>query len=429
MKKIFCKNKKTNLLKHSYRPCDSTQNWSDSEHTQSSQTRNNGRFRMTLFRGVQTATLTLAMSFFITSPAIAQQVPVPTLDKLNKDGVAIPDSDPEQVYPESAYTLTEIENADPSNLPQNAITLYDKNDDGTVTPKYYTVTLKQTEYGDKENYGEKLYFKWEKTDNKYSLVKANESDADITYYVNNTRDDSPNRIDTDQNGADITANFKNFGASDDGGAIYNYKATIGNITGYFIGNYASSGSGGAIYNYYGTIGDITGDFIGNYASSGSGGAIYNDGTIGNITGDFIGNSGGAIYNKFGTIGDITGDFIGNSGGAIDNNYGTIGNITGDFIGNSGGAIYNYNRTIGDITGDFIGNYASDSYARGGAISNNAYDYKTYGVIGDIKGNFIGNYASGSFAYGGAIYSNGTIGAKDDEGNVVGGLINSSFIGN
>ena len=47
MKKIFRKNKKTNLLKHSYRPCDYTQNRSDSEHTQSSQIRNNGRFRMT----------------------------------------------------------------------------------------------------------------------------------------------------------------------------------------------------------------------------------------------------------------------------------------------------------------------------------------------------------------------------------------------
>ena len=48
MKKIFRKNKKTNLLKHSYQPCDSSQNWSDSEHTQSSQTCNDGRFRMTV---------------------------------------------------------------------------------------------------------------------------------------------------------------------------------------------------------------------------------------------------------------------------------------------------------------------------------------------------------------------------------------------
>ena len=188
---------------------------------------------MTLLRGVQTAALTLALSFFIAAPAMAQ-APVPTLDRLNQEDATIPDTDPPQVYPESAYTLTEIENADPENLPQNAITLYDKNDDGTVTPKYYTISLKQTEFGDKENYSEKLYFKWEKTDNKYSLVEANESDADITYYVNNTRPDS-NRINTNQNGKDITANFKNLGSSNsaDVGAIYNYRGTIGNITGDF----------------------------------------------------------------------------------------------------------------------------------------------------------------------------------------------------
>ena len=256
-----------------------------------------------------------------------------------------------------------------------------------------------------------------------------------------------------------------------GGAIYNDEdSKIGNITGDFIGNYASStnstAGGGAIYNYSdATIGNITGDFIGNYVSSidsiAQGGAIYNNAAysgsqtiIGDITGDFIGNYasgrysayGGAIYNS-GTIGDMTGDFIGNfasgysaHGGAINNDSGTIGNITGDFIGNyasgsssaSGGAIYNDDGTIGDITGDFIGNYAtSSSSAQGGAIYN-AYD----GTIGDITGDFIGNYVSGNgYGYnkdvvGGAIYNNSsTIGAKDDEGNVVGGIINSSFIGN
>ena len=371
----------------------------------------------------------------INSKAMAQ-APVPTLDRLNQEGATIPDTDPPQVYPESAYTLTEIENADPENLPQNAITLYDKNEDGTVTPKYYTISLKQTEFGDKENYGEKLYFKWEKTDNKYSLVKANESDADITYYVNNTRDDSPNRIDTDQNGADITDNFKNLGGSTYGGAIYNVSGEIGNITGDFISNNATFG--GAIYNENGTIGNITGDFVGNYTTTFySGGSIYNDnGRIGDITGDFIANSadeyGGAIYNSGSNakIGNIKGDFIANSsldaGGAIYNEDGTIGNITGDFIGNCasvgfspfGGAISNERGTIGDITGDFIGNYvfSGSAYTQGGAISNER------GTIGDITGDFIGNYAysTDNSAYGGAIYNNynGTI------GNITG-----DFIGN
>ena len=227
----------------------------------------------------------------------------------------------------------------------------------------------------------------------------------------------------------ITGNFIGNSAKDDGGAIFN-DATIGNITGDFIGNSANSG-GGAIYNV-GTIKDITGDFIGNSASL-YGGAIENSrSTIGDITGDFIGNSarnsGGAINNRnSGSIEDITGDFIGNSassyGGAIYNDTSsTIGDITGDFIGNSarsyGGAIYNSSGTIGDITSDFIGNSARNS---GGAINN-----RNSGTIEDITGDFIGNSAR---RYGGAIYNNGTIGAKDNDNKIIGGIINSSFIDN
>ena len=298
-----------------------------------------------------------------------------------------------------------------------------------------------------------MYFKWEKTDNKYSLVEANESDADITYYVNNTRPDS-NRIETDQNGKDITGNFKNLdgNGSTYGGAIYNVSGEIGNITGDFISNNASFG--GAIYNS-GEIGNITGDFIGNSAS-GLGGAICNDrGTIENITGDFIGNyasgrpssQGGAIYNGEETIGDITGNFIGNYasgssivyGGAIDNYFGTIGDITGDFIGNHasgsnayGGAIYSTGSIgsniiysfIGNITGNFISNYAvsTNGSARGGAIHNNAPS-----TIGDITGDFIGNYASStnSFAYGGAICNEDAFSSSQATiGNITG-----DFIGN
>ena len=255
-----------------------------------------------------------------------------------------------------------------------------------------------------------------------------------------------------------------------GGAIYNDSAnTIGNITGNFINNSttATSGTayGGAIYNS-GTIGNITGDFINSSANStGSsssyyayGGAIYNYRTIGNITGDFINNSatslsrdayGGAIYNSDrGTIGNITGNFINNSvtgsssyayGGAIFNNR-TIGNITGDFINNSinstgssnaqGGAIYNDWGTIGNIKGNFINNSVNStaSLASGGAIYNS-----DRGTIGNITGDFINNSAKGSSnVQGGAIYNYGssaTIGAKDKNGNIVGGIINSNFIGN
>ena len=386
---------------------------------------------------------------------------------------------------DSGYSLKEATSADEPNT----ITLYDKEtvikyyDPKTgeevaagdrqpdieyrevqtiqTTPKYYTVELKQTEYGHAEV----------KDDTKTFTVTTPDAEGSgkafeytVNYYVDDDRL-ANDRITTNQNGADIDKDFVGLkhevtSGSAYGGAIYN-SGTIGDITGDFIGNYASgssSASGGAIYNSNATIGNITGDFIGNYAISENdyayGGAIYNinSSTIGDITGDFIGNyasstdygaSGGAIYN-YGTIGDITGDFIGNyasgsssaSGGAI-YNRGTIGDITGDFIGNyvssssssyyaSGGAIYNSSSTIGDITGDFIGNYVSSSsssssssfyyYASGGAIYNSS-------TIGDITGDFIGNYvfSTGFSASGGAIYNSSS---SSRIGNITG-----DFIGN
>ena len=401
----------------------------------------------------------------INSKAMAQ-APVPTLDKLNKDGVTIPDSDPEQVYPESAYTLTEIENADPENLPQNAITLYDKNEDGTVTPKYYLVNLKDsvTNIGSGDS---TKYFEW--TQNSKGNLELKEVSAPtegkttITakYDTSNPQNRYPNSSDNSSkiiSGTFLNQTTGSTSGRQYGGAIYNSgtNAKLGAINADFIGNYVSSTGdwifGGAIYNEHnGIIGNITGDFIGNYASSVNdyayAGAIYNYGTIGDITGDFISNYtssryyayGGAIYNEVRTIGDITGDFIGNyasstssyaEGGAIYNyRRATIGDITGDFIGNyasstssyaEGGAIYNDgdrdSATIGNITGDFIGNYASGSYARGGAIYN--YNCAT---IGNITGDFIGNYASSTSGYG----NGGAI------GNYIGtiGDITGDFIGN
>lgn len=268
-----------------------------------------------------------------------------------------------------------------------------------------------------------------------------------------------------------------------GGAIYNNRGSIGNITGDFINNTASAPNplyiyGGAIYNKSGNIGDITGDFINNKASMSStitespfihGGAIYNGtGTIGNITGDFINNTaynsaslpstyqkpeavGGAIDNNK-NMGNITGNFVTNSAvstckslGAAINNYtnGVMGDIKGDFIGNSakvllspgattivsnaiaeGGAIDNVG-IIRSIEGDFISNTASSVHsAIGGAIA-------TGKEIGNITGDFIDNTASATQrAYGGAIYiSNGSVGAKDEKGNVIGGIINSNFYNN
>ena len=426
------------------------------------------------------AALSVAFSIFGAIPSLAADTPpVPTLDKLHNAGTTIPDTAPPQIYPESAYTYT------PADAPgTNTVTRYEKQEiikyyDPTtgkeiaaadrlpdveykeittieLVPKYYTVTLKQTEYGYKNAGGETKTF----------TVQTPSSDGTtdafsytINYYTDPARL-APDRITTNQNGADINNDFIEKSTTSYGGAIYNDGGTIGNITGDFIGNYASLKSsshvsGGAIYNI-GTIGNISGDFIGNYSysanMSSNGGAIYNGETIGNITGDFIGNysvySGaianggkigniignfignhasslyGGIYNK-GEIGNISGDFIGNYvsstissffGGAIFN-VGTIGDITGDFIGNhvspssfltsfstgEGGAIYNNDGTIENITGNFIGNYGQGvTNASGGAI----YIIGSNSKIVDITGDFIGNYASSknSYSYGGAIYN-------------------------
>ena len=114
----------------------------------------------------------IATLITFSAPAMADTPPVPTLDNLHNQGATIPDSGSVQVYPESAYTLTEIENADPDNLPENAITLYEQNDDGTVTPKYYTVSLKQTAYGD-PNGTTTLTYGWEKTEEGTLEFKEN----------------------------------------------------------------------------------------------------------------------------------------------------------------------------------------------------------------------------------------------------------------
>ena len=419
---------------------------------------------------LKTATLSLALSFFITAPAMADTPPVPTLDNLHNQGATIPDTDPAQTYPESAYTLTEIENADPDNLPQNAITLYDKNEDGTVAPKYYLVNLKDsvTNIGSGDT---TKYFEWTKNETTGNLEfkeVSSPTDGKQTITVNYDTSSLHERINNTEDKSTITDTFINQttgSTSGDqyGGAIYNNgrSAKLGDINADFIGNYVSSSAysaaGGAVYNSLGgNIGNIEGSFVGNYAiSSGAYSSAY--------------ASGGAIYNENSSIGSgagsaIIGDFIGNyvesaatrtssyyytGGGAIanyasSNNTASIGDIEGSFINNyvktkeynaEGGAIHNYAYVsntssykavaeIGNITGDFIGNYvtSTDSNAYGGAIFNYSLSSNSTSSIGDINGDFIGNYASGnSSASGGAIYISGS--------NAQIGDITGDFIGN
>lgn len=205
--------------------------------------------------------------------------------------------------------------------------------------------------------------------------------------------------------------FISQGGSDvnSGGAIYidSTDANIDSINADFVGNNVfnaqgtqKSSEGGAIYLNGGKIDVISGTFLGNYAS--------------NYTSSYAGAGVGAIYNG-GSINNISGIFISNYAYSLDGRA-------------MGGAIYNdayiQNAYIQKIAGNFISNYTfSRQTSSGGAIAN-------FAIIDSINASFIGNSATSNFAaFGGAIYNEGTIGNKDESGNLVDGIINSSFINN
>lgn len=232
-----------------------------------------------------------------------------------------------------------------------------------------------------------------------------------------------------------------------GAIIFLENATLGNISGDFIGNYTRSGSysnntdgsgdsqvrGGIIYNGPGAeIGIIDANFIGNYSEQKHttlvgkekrgkvphGGVIYNaiDSVIQGIHGStFIGNFvyashvkddviGGVIANHGhipGGLLDVT--FIGNyayagqtaNSGVIRNISGTDHNkqyeatigVSDEMAAASGGTL---KSTVNDviINGRFIGNYARGvtGDAFGGISRNNG------GIFGYISGEYYGNYA-------------------------------------
>ena len=341
----------------------------------------------------------------------------------------------------SGYTLTRVDEKG-----ENTITKFEWNAvENRLVPVYYRVDLAQKEYGSGKDV---KYFEWS-DDRIFEEVSApTEGKTTITARYDASNLHEP--VVSDSYLADVTGDFVENSAGEEGAAIYN-SGFIENITGNFVAN-KSQFSGGAIYNS-GKISEISGNFIDNRAEdsySAAGGAIFNTNptparasegseveyseTSFNISGNFIGNSAVALSEAEPETLELYALSTTGMGGAIANNA-SIGNITGNFIGNYasgeyvyGGAISNEYGTIGDITGDFISNYASGDYASGGAISN--YD----GTIGDITGDFIGNYAaaSGEYAAGGAICNlYGTIGQTTPDGNIMpdSGIVNSSFINN
>lgn len=345
----------------------------------------------------------------------------------------------------SGYTLTRVDEKG-----ENTITKFEWNAvENRLVPVYYRVDLAQKEYGSGKDV---KYFEWS-DDRIFEEVSApTEGKTTITARYDASNLHEP--VVSDSYLADVTGDFVENSAGEEGAAIYN-SGFIENITGNFVAN-KSQFIGGAIYNS-GKISEISGNFIDNRAEdsySAAGGAIFNTNptparasegseveyseTSFNISGNFIGNSAVALSEAelppkplalyaLSTTG---------MGGAIANNA-SIGNITGNFIGNYasgeyayGGAISNRGN-IDNITGDFIGNYAvgSGEYAEaaGGAIAN------SYGEIKNITGNFIGNNVqSEGLAVGGAISNEDLIGEwYYDEGKLVSGtgIVNSSFYGN
>ena len=394
-------------------------------------------------------------------PANADNVSVPTLDKLHNSG-AISNGN-QQVYPESVYTMTKLENYNPDTPQPNTIIRYewDAQNDKYI-PVYYAVNLKQNEFGAQSSEDVRIF--------EINVPDAQGSDTnafqfDIKYNINSDRLSS--RIDSWADYTSIDADFVDINiSSNSGAALYHGSGNADNINGDFVNNSIVSSNrelfGGAIYNS-GNIKSINSVFINNHINAQGrsnrpwGGAIYNTGYIENITGNFINNyvtsngndglAGAIVLQNSGDIGNIYANFIANHaigdnrgfGGAIfiaNNASGsTIDDITGDFIGNYivsqnhaiGGAIYNENGIVRNITGDFIKNFASAEYgnANGGAIAGT-------GEFSDISGDFISNhsYTTTGTANGGAIYNDGgRLGSVDGSGNVTGGIINSDFYNN
>ena len=344
-----------------------------------------------------------------------------TLDSLASQ--PIPNTDPVEYYPADLKSGYELIPTD--TVGTNTITKYILNDDNTLTPKYFDVNLRQTEYGEGTN---AIYYKWELNANRIEFVETtNPNEAQITAkyldYTNKTYSTTCENYSYDYGTVTDPAGtssenpylmvgesvFKNLegNATSIENTLFINNSTSADLVGRISQNYRYylELSGGAVYNS-GELTTVDADFIGNFISAddrttGSGMtpsfnargvAIYNTGIIGNISGDFIENtanrifSGATIYNS-GSIGDITGNFIDNNGDTIFN-QGTIGKITGNFINNSGYGITNhFDATISSITGNFIGN---NSIRPNGYVD--PYTIANCSTISNITGNFIGNGA-------------------------------------
>lgn len=166
----------------------------------------------------------------------------------------------------SGYTLTRVDEKG-----ENTITKFEWNAvENRLVPVYYRVDLAQKEYGSGKDV---KYFEWS-DDRIFEEVSApTEGKTTITARYDASNLHEP--VVSDSYLADVTGDFVENSAGEEGAAIYN-SGFIENITGNFVAN-KSQFIGGAIYNS-GKISEISGNFIDNRAEdsySAAGGAIFN----------------------------------------------------------------------------------------------------------------------------------------------------------
>ena len=419
-----------------------------------------------LFKNLSFSLLFVALCMFYgcdAAPAMAADTPpVPTIDRLNQQGLTAA---------QSAYTYEPAQQGD-----KNTVTIYEshdskvyydytKDENGNIEYKQvaaptetsreyaskvtdsavFSVDLKQNTYGADEGYGEVKYYKWQQNGNINTLVETDASDADLIYRVDNTRQPINAPITTGNSGVDIEGNFINVGQAVD----LPSAAVIGSVVGDFVDNSTSysqiTSSFGNIKLNGATTGDFTGDFVNNsltVTNTGTSsilarGPLFSadNSTIGNVTGDFINNSisaatensaanirGGVIYLANSTIGNITGDFIGNSIKAESTANNATGNGGAIWISNNGSA----DITVGDITGNFIGNSVTAKAEQNATATNGAIYMNLKTAPKNITGDFIGNsvYAEGKAR---ADASSGALGL--DINGIEINSVNGDFIGN
>ncbi len=380
------------------------------------------RLRLALITAIFSISSYNASSAYAASMVEAEEeLAIPTLTELNTSAPALYTN-------ESAYQLKKVTDLNPAK--EGSIVKYLFNTaTGTYTPVQYNVVFEKPLGEAKPDSEAYSYYEWyrESSTNHWTIREtSNQNNASIFSYAESDSrlNHSTGAINVDNNFLGLRYNLNE--KTSYGGALRN-SASIGTLTGHFIGNYTSSmGSaftdggldqtssethGGAISNEK-TITTITGDFIGNIA--------YSEATAYALSGGTANASaftrGGAIYN-IDTITSITGDFISNASYSYTNTNTDESSSASDSSGARGGAIYN-EKAIANITSDFIGNFASafatstsKANARGGAI----YNEGSMGFLAvDSSLQFSGNYITtdrGTTKRYEAIYN---LGSQNDE---------------